>query len=368
MRIRSITPLLVRLPLKQAIKMAGIEISHAENLLVRMTDDRGTVGWGEAASAPTMTGDLPAGMVAVVQYLRAAIEGTEVNDPVQLDAHLDELIHGNRAAKSAINMALFDLLGRREKRTVADLLGGAVRRDTPALWILGGTGDELAEARARADEGFVAFKVKVGVAGPGGRVVRDLDRCAQVRSSVGKDARVSADANQGYSRSEALKFAAGAKAAGLDFLEQPVHGTDLAAMQAITAASTVPVGADEGIHSVADLVRHHELGAANGASLKVLKLGSLGRVLQAGQSANLMGLHVNLAGKIAELSIASAAIAQLSAALPQIDWDASVTNQYLAADVARNPVRIVHGRLSASKEPGLGIEVDEGLLEQFVVK
>jgi muconate cycloisomerase len=216
---------------------------------------------------------------------------------------------------------------------------------------------DVAAARKMVDEGFVAFKVKIG-----GGVEADLARCQAVRAALGKGPRISADANQGYSREQALQFAAGAAAAGLDFLEQPVAWNDLDGMVAVAAATSVPIGTDEGVHSLDDIERHHARGAARGASLKTIKLGGLSGVMAAGRRMDALGMHVNLAGKIADSSVASAAIVHLGAALPQVDWDASITCQYLAQDIAREPVRIERGHARVQDRPGLGIEVDEAKL------
>jgi L-alanine-DL-glutamate epimerase-like enolase superfamily enzyme len=139
-------------------------------------------------------------------------------------------------------------------------------------------------------------------------------------------------------------------------------------MALVAAATPVAIGADEGIHSHEDIERHHDLGAARGASLKTIKLGGVSQVMVAGRRMQELGMSVNLAGKVADSSVASAAIVQLGAALPQIDWDVSVTCQYLAEDVAIEPIRFEHGHVRLSDRPGIGIEVDEAKLSRSSVK
>lgn len=367
LRLHSVTPIAVRLPLSKPIKMAGITLTHAENLLVRIEDETGRVGWGEAASAPTMTGDLPSGLVAAVWYMKARLEGLEVDTLTEFSADLDGLMYGNHAAKSAIDIAVHDLMGHRLDLPVYALLGGAKRRDMPVLWILATAGaqSDIAEARAMADQGFSAFKIKVAAGPKADRVRRDLDRSGAVRMAIGHGHRLSADANQGYALDEALAFAKGATTAGLDFIEQPVRFDDLAGMRAVSTASGVPIGADEGLQCLADLERHHDHNAAQGGSFKILKFGGLQQVLQAAQRADELGMHVNLAGKVAETSIASAALTHLGAALPQIDWDISVTHQYLTTDILAEPLPIRLGRVAPPDRPGLGITVDEDRVRRF---
>jgi muconate cycloisomerase len=279
-------------------------------------------------------------------------------------------MYGNPAAKSAVEMAVHDLFAQERKLPLFEVLGGARRQRVPVLWMLA-AGERQADveaARAKAGDGFLAFKVKVGVAKPGDRVAEDLARAADVRAAVATEARVSADANQGYGREEAIRFVRGAKGAGLDFVEQPVRAEDVESMRLAAAAGGAPVGADEGIHSLSDLERHHQLGAAQGASLKIIKLGGLQAVMQTGRRAEELGMSINIAGKIAESSISSAAVVHLAAALPQLNWDASITNQYLLEDVAENPIRVRHGHVSPPLEPGLGVRVDEARVRRFAYR
>jgi muconate cycloisomerase len=365
MRIKSVTPLWLSLPFAKPIKMANTVLATADNLLVRVEDTDGTVGWGEAASAPTMTGETPESMIAAVEFMRPKLEGLEVEDVSTFAGRIDAFMYGNAAAKSALDMAAYDLMGKRRGVPVAELLGGIVRREIAALRMLA-TAElkaDVADARRLASEGFVAFKVKIGSGTP----EDDLARCKAVRAALGKGPHISADANQCYTREKALRFAAGALDAGLDFLEQPVAWNDLDAMAAVAAATPVPVATDEGVHSLEDIERAHARGI-RGASLKTIKLGGLSTVMAAGRRMDALGMYVNLAGKVADSSVASAAIVHLGAALPQMDWDASITCQYLAADIVREPVRIANGHARLIERPGLGVDVDETKLSTAAVR
>ena len=136
-------------------------------------------------------------------------------------------------------------------------------------------------------------------------------------------------------------------------------GDDLEGMKLINQASNAPVGADEGLHSIRDIVQHKDHDAAAGGSLKLIKLGGVIKTLKAAELSEQLGMKVNLAGKICETSIASAAVSHLAAAIPQIDWGLSVTNQYAATDVVKIPIKILGGKLEVPNGFGLGVEIDE---------
>ena len=362
-KIAKIRAFAVSVPLRSPMKMAGTEVRTADNLIIRIRDQDGNVGWGEGASAPAMTGETPEGMVAAARFMASRLEGSDVTDLPDLHLRLDRLMYGNHGAKAAIEIALLDLAGKRQKNPLYELLGGKVRGDAIILTMVAG-GDlqtEIEDVKRQVEAGFSAFKVKVGVNNP----EHDLERAMAVRSAADSDARISADANQGYAREDAIRFAQGAAQAGLDFMEQLVAADDLDGMAACAQASSVPLGADEGLHSVRDIRLHKERGAASGGSLKPIKLGGAYAVLEASRLMQDLGMHVNLAGKLAETSIASAAIAHLAVTLPQLDWDASVTNQYLADDIVTDPVEIVNGRVRPNDEPGLGIVPSEEKLAKY---
>jgi L-alanine-DL-glutamate epimerase-like enolase superfamily enzyme len=76
-------------------------------------------------------------------------------------------------------------------------------------------------------------------------------------------------------------------------------------------------------------------------------------------------MHVNLASKIADSGIGSAAIIHIGAALPQLDWDISITCQYLAQDIVTEPFKVERGHVPVPDRPGLGITVDESKLSRF---
>ena len=94
---------------------------------------------------------------------------------------------------------------------------------------------------------------------------------------------ICSDANQGWSREDALHYVRAIKGSGLDFFEQPVLANDIAGMAAVAAAADCAIGADESIHSLDDIRRHHERKAARGVSLKTIKLGGMQAVMTAGR-------------------------------------------------------------------------------------
>ena len=364
MKIKRIEPIAVSLPMKKPVIMAGEEVTRADNVLVRVESDTGVVGWGEAASAPTMTGETVESMMAAIRYLTPAVETRSAEDIEGALAAMTSRMYANNAAKAAIEIALHDLVGRATGQPAYALLGRK-QRDRMAILGVIGTGElasDLCEAEAKKAAGFAAFKIKVGIDRP----LVDGERTRRICQILGRDALISADANQGFSPDEAVQYVRAVADAGLDFFEQPVAADDLVGMAAVVAAAgKIAVGADEGIHSLEDIRRHHERGAARGASLKCIKLGGMRAVMAAGRLCAELGLSVNVSAKTGESSIACAAAMHIAAALPQIAWGLTLTNEGLADDVTARPIRIERGHVTISDAPGLGIEVDEERVRRY---
>jgi L-alanine-DL-glutamate epimerase-like enolase superfamily enzyme len=363
--ITRIEPIAVSLPMIKPVIMAGEEVRRADNVLVRLQADNGQTGWGEAASAPTMTGETTASMVAAVHHLMPALVGRAAEDIGGALTAMGGRMYGNQGAKAAIEIALHDLVGRATSRPAHALLGDKRRKRIPILGVIGG-GDlagDLRDAGKRKSEGFTAFKIKVGIDTP----QSDAERTRRICGILGTGALISTDANQGFGAEQAIAFVRAVAGAGLDFFEQPVPADDLAGMAAVAAATDIAIGADEGIHSAADIRRHHEGRAARGVSLKAIKLGGMRAVVEAARLCERLGMRVNVSCKTGESSIAGAAALHVAAVVPDIAWALTLTHAGLGEDVTSRPIPIQNGHAEVLDRPGLGIDVDEDCVQRHRV-
>jgi muconate cycloisomerase len=219
----------------------------------------------------------------------------------------------------------------------------------------GDTAGDVREADERRGAGFTIFKIKVGVDTP----EADAARSRVVCEALGTDGLISADANQGWNADAGVRYVRAVADSGLGFFEQPVPAHDLPGMARVAAASRILIGADEGIHSPADIEHHHVAKAARGVSLKAIKLGGVRAVLEAGRLCERLGMNVNISCKTGESSVASAAALHVAAAVPALAWGLTITSPGLSEDVVSDPLRIDHGHIAVLDKPGLGVDVDE---------
>jgi len=367
LRIARIEAIPVALPLRKPVVMAGERIDRAYNLLVRVASENGLTGWGEAASAPLMTGDVLPGMVAAVNdHLAPLVTGQDALRRAELAQRCAHALLHNTGAKCAVDMAINDLVGHHLGVSLADLFGGSLRETLQPMYLLGNpkVEDDIAEAKGKLDEGWSFFKLKIGIKHP----LEEARAAIEIRRHLGDGVALCADANMGMTFAHARLFAERAQEANLLFMEQPLHSDDADGMAELARVSPIPLNGDESIGSLASLLSLHRSGAIQGANIKTIKMGGISPTVQAMSVCGALGLRINLAGKVAESSIAAAAIVQLGCVAPNLDWGLNITNHYLAEDLTDAPLTIERGTVSRPREPGLGIRVSESRVNRLRLK
>jgi muconate cycloisomerase len=261
-------------------------------------------------------------------------------------------------------MAVLDLIGRATGRRLIDLVARPRRSAVKPMWLLGNKAadEDIAEARIRKKEGFDFFKLKIGVK----PLPKEIAIALAVREAL-PTTTLCADANCGLTLTAAHSYVEKTRKAQLLFVEQPLRYDDVEGLRKLARGAKVPIGVDEGIHSFADIVTSAKAGAG-GVSLKLIKLGGISAAIEAGKLCQRLGLSVNVAAKIAESSVSSAAALHLACAVPKADWGVSLTHFYLAEDIVRRPLPLKNGVVALPDGPGLGVDVDEAAVERFRVR
>ncbi len=345
------------------VAMSTGVVLNAENLIVRLRDSNGVTGWGEAASAPSMTGETWAGMLAAGEYLAPFVARQAWEDIAAVHREMDRWLPGNKSVKAAFDIALHDLVGKRTGRAVCEMLGTPVRRRIELLALLG-TGSleqDVEHSRRLFADGYRAFKLKVGI----GDVDGDARRALAVREALGPGVLLCADANGAWDRVRTDGFLSKAASAKLDFLEQPVAPDAIGSLVGLQDRHGVAFGLDESLRSLDDLKDAHARGLAMGGSFKLIKAGGLRQLVDAAVAAHALGFAVNLAGKVAETGICTAALLHAAAVSPSLQWGCSPSNGYLRRDVVVPAIGADAGGVSVPSGPGLGIEVSERLLGEY---
>jgi muconate cycloisomerase len=262
-----------------------------------------------------------------------------------------------------VEIALADALARAGGLSVADLYGSARRRSLAQKWLIGAPRmeDEIAEVERRMADGISFFMLKVGSK----PLDQDVLLAQKLRSRFADRIRLCADANGAWTRAQAISYLTELRDAGLVYLEQPLPAVELRDAAAVAAAVTTPLSLDEGVAGSHDILTAWQAHATTGAVIKPSKYGGLTRAMAAGFLCDALKLKVGLATPIAESSIGTAAVLQLGAVLPQVDWEIAPSSDYLAADLVEAPIRHTAGRLQIPAGPGLGITIDRRQVDRF---
>jgi muconate cycloisomerase len=355
----------LNLPLSKIVLMAGVELSCVENLLIRIEAENGLVGWGEASSAPSHGGASLQDMLASFhQEMHDFLIGKNILELSGITQQLNLLAKNAKSAVAAVDVALYDLLGKHLGVPVHVLLGGAQRHQVPPLWLIGNSSIEkdLSEAQLKWDQGYRFFKLKLGVKS----LDDDIALTIAIREKLGDQLQICADANMGMNLDQANTYVQAVKNTRLAYLEQPLHKKDIQGIQTLAKTSPIPIGLDESVTSTDDILAAARDGV-QGVSLKTLKLGGLSGVMGAGHLCHAFKLQINLASKMAETGIGAAALLHLSAALPNVNWGVSPTHLYLKNDVVSHQEQPQNGYFQISSLPGLGIEVNQAVIDQHTV-
>jgi muconate cycloisomerase len=383
-RIESLSTVLVQLPTRREHRWTGLTEPIGRYILVRMTDDQGRVGWGEAAALKDWGGEFgryfgeSAGIVDFVigRYLSAAVAGIDPANIVELHARMDAVIKGYPYAKAAVEFAAYDLAGKRLGVPVHMLLGGRARSRIPVTHSIGlvSVAEAEEEASRVAQEGIRTIKVKIGV-----DAKRDLEVVRAVRGAAGPDMDICVDANEGYrTPGEAVVVLREMEKFRLKYAEQPCMGIERIAE--VARAIDTPVMADESAWNAHDALQIAEQHAVDIVSIYTTKPGGLYKAMQVAAVCSAAGIACNVNGSI-ETGVGNLANVQLAAAAPAVTLSCVIPVStpaeaqqgriggiYYRDDLLAEAMTLTDGAIEVPLAPGLGMDIDEAKIERYRVR
>ncbi|MBX5448617.1 dipeptide epimerase [Thermogemmatispora sp.] len=313
----------------------GVE-EIADNLLVTLSHD-GLSGYGEAAPSAYYGETATTVSACLERFAR------ELGDDPFLIAdileRLDHVIGRNPAAKAAIDMALYDLVGKLLNLPLYRLLGLNPARSALTSFTIGlDTPEHMAEKAARAQD-YPILKIKVGTR-------HDVENVRAIRAVSQATLRV--DANAGWSVKEAIRTINALAEYGIEFVEQPIAPGDLEGLRLLRQQIPVPIIVDESCVSLEDIPRL--AGCVDGINIKLMKCGGISHALKMIHTARAHHLQVML-GCMIESSLAITAAAHLT---PLVDY-ADLDGNLLIDNDPFCGVRVIQGKLILPERPGLGV-------------
>jgi muconate cycloisomerase len=335
-------------------------------VLVRVSDDAGRVGLGEASVTSVWSGESQAGTIALIENeLGPLLVGADPFDTEWISQRMNRAVFGNSFAKAALEMALLDLQGQTLGVPVYQLLGGRAEPEASARdgirlkFVVGAVEPDLAAQRAArmVERGWRAIKVKIG-RHPHPRI--DADRLRAVRQAIGPDVWLSVDANGGYTVEDAVWVASRLEKLEVALFEQPTRRGDHIAMAEVRRRSGVPIMADESVftsHDALEVIRHR---AADVLSLYPGKHGGIRPTQAIAKLAEAAGIPCTIGSNL-EREVATAAMAHVTVCTANIQCERYpgdlIGPVYYDRSLTREPLRYQADRLWVPEKPGLGVVV-----------
>ena len=368
MKIRQIRAVPIDIPRIPAIEIrsAYTPVGSARYVVVVVETDQGLLGLGEASPELEWTGeDLHSCFNCVVEYLAPGLIGY---NPLHVQAAMDRMnstIVANPHAKGAVEMALWDIVGKEAGLPCAELWGGRVRETVPIKFVCSGPPARAAEiAQEYVNAGFRYLKLKTG-----SKPEEDIAKVQAVRNAVGAEIPFGVDANMGWTPLEAQALLPALEEAGVTFIEQPFHRSLTAALLDFRRQSSIPVVAHESLFTLDDA---RELLRSRTADIWAVTPGTHGGYIPTRDILSLARAgHIPcLLGSTTELGIGSAFMAHIGLCSPGIDGTVPsdiIGSYYHAEDIIVEKMRFEDGGIAPPDGPGLGVTLNEVVIAKYRV-
>jgi len=347
------------------LSMATMRVQTAVLVRIRFADGSEGIGEGTTIGGLSYGAESPEGIRSAIDTYIAPVllgrDGEDVNGAIHL---MDRLVKSNRIAKTAVEIALWDGLGKRLGVPVSQIFGGAVHARLPVAWTLasGNSETDIAEALEMIESRrHNIFKLKIGKRPVG----EDVAHVARIKQAVGDGASVRVDVNTAWSLQDARWGLKGLQDAGCELVEQPVPARYRRAMAELTRGYEIAVMADEALNGPEDALAVARANASDVFAVKVAQSGGLKRaseVIAIGQAAGL-GLY---GGTMLETGLGTAAALQLFATIETLHWGCEFFGpRLLTEDILAEPITYRDFCVEIPKTPGIGAALDPDKIAFF---
>ncbi len=365
MRITRVESVPFRIPLKKATEWARGSMDAAEHVLVKVHTDEGIVGIAEAPPRPTIYGESTASVkFALDRWFGPAVIGM---DPFEIERIWDKFdgIASNNTAKGAVDIALYDIIGKALNVPCYRLLGSWTSKIKMSWCVnLNPMKEMIKEAQNMIETcGFQTLKLKVGIDPD-----KDIEMVREMRKELGEDISIYVDANQGYDPFTAISVLRKMAEYGIILVEEPCPIADRKGRKLVSRKLDVPLMGDESCFTPADVMREIETDSLRVISIKTARTGfTLSRkIVHLCEQAGIRNLH-GLQGDTGTGSMASAHFCAAFKNTSHYYPSEACFHLQLEDDFLKDPIPIRDGWLELANKPGLGFEIDEHKFRKFIL-
>lgn len=355
-------------------------VHQRSSVIVEVIADDGTTGWGESLCHGLQPPQIAAAFIE--QVFKPMLLGA---DPFDVELLWERMYNrtqpygqGGAAvnAISGVDIALWDLIGRSLKKPIHKLIGGAFRTEVMPY----ATGfyrvaegqypeDAIAEAQRYIDAGFKAFKLKIGFG-----IDEDIALIQTIRDAVGTNIRIMADANAAYSAGTARRLIEATRDAGLYFYEELLAPEDIKGYRDLKGSTPSLIAAGEqlfGKQGFAPWLEQRALDViqpdlcSSGGITELKKIAALAQAAHTPMIPHVWGSGIGLAASLQFIGALPALPQTLNPLEPMLEFDQS--SHPFRRELICDGIQMVNGRVQIPSLPGIGVEVNPEVLEQYRV-
>jgi muconate cycloisomerase len=366
-RIEDVETVIVDLPTVRPHQLSMTTMKGQTLMIVRIRMSDGIVGIGEGTTIGGLAygPESPEGMkVAIDTYITPVLLQSDPNRIGPTMGAINKAAQGNNFAKCAVETALVDALGKRNRLTASELLGGRFHDRLPVAWTLasGDTGSDIDEAEEMlAKRRHNIFKLKIGRGDP----QENIAHVAAIKRALGDRASVRVDVNQAWSEAVASRCLPLLRDAGVELVEQPVALRNIGGLARLARETCVAIMADEALSGPETAFQLAQLAAADVFALKIAQSGGLFATARVAAIAEAAGIGL-YGGTMLEGGVGTAASAHLFSTFPRLEWGTELFGPLLLTEeILEEPLQYGEFSLKVPTGPGLGISIDEDRLSRF---
>lgn len=371
MKIVKIETIPLHMPVKEPLVESHGTFSIFDHVIVKLHADNGVFGLGEVEAYPSFERpgcETQEGIVAIIRdYLGPAIIGEDPFNIALIWKKMDHAVEAYWRVKAAIDIALYDLLGKHLGIPSYNLLGGKVR-DSYVVEGVGygmsiGTPQKMADVAKKAvARGYRQLELKSGDAE---KPERDVERLPMVREAIGTDIPIKVDFNGFYETKTALRLIKQMEPLGVQMIEQPAKYWDLEGLALIRNNTTTTIVVDESVETPQDMMRVIRAGAADAVHIKPTVKGGLTIAKKIAAVAEAAGLGI-VPGSSAPSGVGIGAVRTFMATCTNLAGGTHGSpSDTLIEDIVKNPIPLDATTVQIPSEPGLGIALDEEKLHKY---
>lgn len=353
MKIINIRTTTLKAPLKKPFITALRRVDALEDLVVVIECDDGSVGYGEGAATPIITGETMGSMIAAIAYIKPFILGLEIEDFENILNNIHTPILKNTTAKSALEIALYDLKAKAVQQPLYKMLGGTKTTFKTDITIsMSDIDTMITDSLHAVTLGYDTLKIKIG-----DNPQKDMERIVAIHDAMDKNITLRLDANQGWTAEESVTLLHALEKRDIiaEFIEQPVAADDIEGLCYIKERVQTPLLADESIFSLKDARRLLELEAIDYVNIKLAKTAGITQALQLADLSSSFGVKCMI-GCMLEGPISVAAGVHVASAkadiITMLDLDAV---SLLASHPLQTSIRFNESVIRLSEDVGLGV-------------